>query len=190
MPKSIADVQDGEVRRDSMEDSKERRSPRLAYPTRIRVIGQDTSGRSFFEDTATLVVNREGARIHLTKDPDPRKDIFILSFQTDEGGRFRVVGERGEAEGLYKSWGVELVKAPQKMKVAQSIWGIEFPTLEPDEKGAVRVMLECEACHTRERLYLEENQVDTIIEAGGLHRECRVCKLPRVWAVVPYVDQA
>jgi hypothetical protein len=190
MANSIADVQDGEARRDSMEDSKERRSPRLVYPTRIRVIGQDISGQSFYEDTATLVVNREGARIQLTKDPDPREDIFILSLQTDEGGSFRVVGERGEAEGLYKSWAVELVKAPQKMKVAQNIWGIEFPTLEPDDKGAVRVMLECEACHTRERLYLEENQVDTIIEAGGLHRECGICKLPRLWAVVPYVDQA
>jgi len=190
MAKSIAYVQGGEVWRGSVEDSKERRSPRLVYPTRIRVIGEDISGRSFFEDTATLVVNREGARIHLTQDPDPRKDIFILSFQTDEGGRFRVVGERGEAEGLYKSWGVELVKAPQKMKVAQNMWGIEFPTLVPDEKGAVRVMLECEACHTRERLYWEENQVDTIIEAGGLRRECGVCKLPRMWAVVPYVDQA
>jgi hypothetical protein len=160
------------------------------YPTRIRVIGQDRSGQSFFEDTSTLVVNREGARIHLTKDPDPENDIFILSIETDEGARFRVVGERGEAQGPYKSWGVEVVKAPQKMKGPLNIWGIEFPTLQPDEKGAVRVMLECEACHTRERLYLEEDRVETIIEAGGLRRECGVCKLPRLWAVVPYVDEA
>ena len=173
-----------------MEDSKERRSSRLVYPTRIRVIGQDTTGQSFIEDTSTLVVNREGARIHLTKHPDPRKDLFILSVQTDEGGRFRVVGERSDGEGLHKSWGVELVKAPQKTKAPRNIWGIEFPTLEPDEKGAVRLMLECEACQTRERLYLEENQVETIIEAGGLRRECGVCKLPRHWEVVPYVDEA
>lgn len=113
-----------------MEDTKERRSPRLVYPSRIRVIGQDKSGHNFFEDTCTLVVNREGARIHLHRDPDPRKDIFILSFQTDEGGRFRVVGERGEADGDGKSWGVELVKAPQKMKT-RNIWGSSFPPSHP-----------------------------------------------------------
>lgn len=169
--------------------TKERRSPRLVYPLRIRVIGQDTDGQSFYEDTSTLVVNKEGARIHLHRDPDPRKDIFILSFRTDEGGQFRVVGERGEAEGDHKSWGVELVKAPQKMK-PQNIWGIKFPTLEPDDRGVVRVMLECEVCHTRERLHLEENQIDAVSQNGGFHRECSVCKLPRHWVVVPYVDEA
>ena len=167
-----------------MEDSKQRRSPRLAFPAPIRVMGQNTAGNYFYENTSTLVVNREGARIHLTENPAPGKDLFILSQETDRGGRFRLVGDRRELAGLYRSWGVELVKAPQ------NIWGIEFPTLEPNDRDAVRVMLKCEACHTRERLYLEEDRVESMIEGGGLRRECGVCKLPRLWVVVPYVDEA
>jgi hypothetical protein len=167
-----------------MGDSKPRRSPRLVFPTPIRVVGEDITGNYFYEDTSTLVVNREGARIHLTRNPDPGRNLFIYSHETDLSGRFRVVGDRGESDGLYRSWAVEMVKAPQ------SIWGIEFPTLEPDDRDAVRVMLECEACHTRERLYLEEARVASILKGGGLSRECGVCKQPRLWVVVPYVDEA
>lgn len=167
-----------------MGDSKKRRSPRLVFPTPIRVLGHDTTGNYFYEDTSTLVVSQQGARIHLTQDPDPDKDLFILSHQTNRGGRFRLVGDRGEAGELYRAWGVELVKAPK------NIWGIDFPTLEPDDRNAVRIMLKCEACHTRERLYLEETRVESIMANGGLHRECGVCTQPRLWLVVPYVDEA
>lgn len=167
-----------------MADLRQRRSPRIASQMPIRVFGQDTEGNNFYEDSSTLVVDQEGARILLSQKPDPSKDLFILCHKTDQGGRFRLVGPRGRFEPQHESWGVESVNG------SKNIWGIQFPTSQAEDLRAVRVMLACTDCHTRRQLFLNESLVEWLSQKGTTRRDCQVCNGPRLSVLVPYADKA
>ena len=166
-----------------MAELKERRSPRIASQTPIRVFGRDAAGNSFYEDSSTLVVNQEGARILLSQKPDPSRDLFILCHKTDLGERFRLVGHRGRFDPCHESWGIESVNG------SKDIWGIQFPTLQAEDLKAVRVMLTCADCHTQEQLFLSESLVQWICHEGTTRRDCPVCNGPRPSVLAPYVEE-
>ncbi len=165
----------------NMLEIRERRSPRLAHPLPIRVFGTNVDGKNFFELSTTVVVNREGALILLNQIPAPQKEIFIYCPRSDRGGRFRVVGDRQVGEGSQKYWGVECTSE------ATNVWGVSFPELTPDDRGAVRVLLACPVCGSREHVFMTESQVEILQEKGRLPRDCRQCKITSLWQEVPYV---
>ena len=53
--------------RGSIREIERRRSERLLLSVPIRVEGVDRDGGKFWEDTRTIVINREGARIYLKR---------------------------------------------------------------------------------------------------------------------------
>jgi hypothetical protein len=165
-------------------EQKTRRSPRLAQQIPIRVYGTNSEGRSFYEDSSTLVVNQGGGLIRLGQDLAPDHHVFIFCHPTNQGGRFRVVGEHNQSETENRYWGVELL-TPE-----ENIWGVEFPDLGPEDIGAVRVLLACPSCERQERMSMNESEVELLHERGGLERECPACKVTSLWKEVPFLDEA
>ena len=51
----------------SLREVERRRSERLLITVPIRVEGMDRNGEKFSEETRTLVINRQGARIYLKR---------------------------------------------------------------------------------------------------------------------------
>src|SRR2546428_9736654 len=98
----------------AMNEIRHRRSPRLAQALPIRVYGIDFTGRDFVEDSTTLVVGQQGAKVRLTRQLVPEQEIRILCMRNDREALFRVVGKAGGSEGPYTPWGVECLKAPAK----------------------------------------------------------------------------
>ncbi len=146
------------------------------------MFGKNREGRTFYEDSSTLVVTREGGLIRLAQAPDPNLHIYIFCHPTNQGGRFRVVGEYSPSKSLHRYWGVELLKPEENP------WGMEFPELRQEDHRAVRVLLACPSCRRRERLFMDEAQVEFLHERGGIIRECPACKVSGLWKEVPYIE--
>src|SRR2546426_5396021 len=100
-----------------------RRSDRILAPIRIRVIGNDGSGVSFVEETVTVSLNQQGARISLTHSLLPDDIVLILNRENNIEEEFRVVGSFQQVIGDRREWGMEAGNPDSK------IWGIKFNAL-------------------------------------------------------------
>ena len=149
-----------------------RRSTRLAVSLPIRVYATDFKGRDFVEDSTTVVVNYNGAKIRLTHQLIPEQEIRIQSLKTSAESVFRVVSRVG-VECLSPSY---------------EVWGMRFPEPGPDDQRSVRALLRCPVCHSREILFLDEPLLESIQELGGLLRGCLKCGQTGIWEQIPYTE--
>jgi hypothetical protein len=150
----------------------------------IRVYATDFRGKDFVEDSTTVVVNRHGAKIRLSRQLLPQQEIRILSQRTGEEAVFRVISRVGSPVDRYTFWGVECLSS------GHNIWGMGFPEPNGDDQLAVRAMLRCPMCGTREKIYLDEPLLESMSELGGLLRGCSRCGHTAVWEQVPYNEAA
>ncbi len=157
-----------------------RRSTRLAVSLPIRVYAIDFKGKDFIEDSTTVVVNFNGAKIRLSHQLVPDQEIRIQSLKTSTEAVFRVVSRVGNLEDRYTYWGVECLEP------SQSVWGMSFPEPGPDDQRSVRALLRCPVCRCREVLHLDEPLLESIQELGGLLRGCVKCGQTGIWEQVPY----
>jgi hypothetical protein len=159
-----------------------RRSTRLAVSLPIRVYAIDFKGVDFIEDSTTVVVNYNGAKIRLTHQLIPDQEIRIQSVKTSTEAIFRVVSRVGNLEDRFTYWGVECLTP------SDSVWGMNFPEPGPDDQRSVRALLRCPICRSREVLHLDEPLLESIQELGGLLRGCLKCGQTGIWEQVPYTE--
>ncbi len=160
----------------------QRRSCRLAVNIPIRVFGIDYQGKDFVEDTNTLVVNRHGAKIRLSHQLLPEQEIRLHSHATRQDAVFRVVSKVSAANFGYTLWGVECLDHDR------DIWGIRFPAPIAQDQTAVRVMVQCPICFTREMLFLDEFLVASLHSMGGISRGCLNCRTSALWTPVTFLE--
>src|SRR2546426_11951936 len=91
-----------------------RRSDRILAPIRIRVIGNDGSGVSFVEETVTVSLNQQGARISLTHSLLPDDIVLILNRENNIEEEFRVVGSFQQVIGDRRGRGMGRVNPGRK----------------------------------------------------------------------------
>ncbi len=150
-----------------------RRSDRILAPLRIRVIGNDANGVSFSEDTVTVSVNQQGARISLTHSLLTDDVILILNKQNNLEEEFRVVGAFQQVMGERREWGVEALN-PEN-----SIWGIEFaPAADELQPKAI---IECAACKWAVESSMSSIEYDVLLATGLISRHCDRCKETTRW---------
>jgi hypothetical protein len=137
-----------------------RRSDRILAPIRIRVIGNDGSGVSFVEETVTVSLNQQGARISLTHSLLPDDIVLILNRENNIEEEFRVVGSFQQVIGDRREWGMEAVNPDSK------IWGLKF---------------ECAACKTAEQSPLSSIEYDVLLAIGLISRHCERCSETTRW---------
>jgi hypothetical protein len=160
--------------RASLRAVERRRSERLLITVPIRVEGVDRDGEKFTEDTRTLVINREGARIYLKRIVSVGAILLITTKVGRRSGTFRVVGPTQPLSGEGGEWGIECQESNC------SVWGIGFPPPSAAE-GVCTALIECRRCHEAKLSPLSMVEHEVLGTSGMLMRECEVCGRPTSW---------
>jgi len=92
-------------------ESKQRWSGRVTKAVPIVVIGSDSEGLVFSEETKTAVLSRHGAGILSRYKMVTEQELILRVKGTDREAEVRVVGETAQEDGVYM-WvcGVEFLK--------------------------------------------------------------------------------
>jgi hypothetical protein len=151
-----------------------RRSERLLLTIPIRVEGLDAHGQKFSENTRTLVINRQGARVQLQHSVAPRTVLQITTLVGARRAAFRAVGPTQPLTVEGGEWGVECLEEKG------NIWGIGFPPPQREE-GVCAALMECRQCHNVSLLHLSFVEHEVLTASGLLTQECKTCGRATCW---------
>ncbi len=150
-----------------------RRSDRILWPVPIRVTGTDVAGVAFVEETVTVSINQQGARISLTHVLPPHSIILIKNESNGIEEGFRVVPGGEEVFGDRREWRVEATKPDSQ------IWGIEFN--QPIEDTQTKVLIECGTCRTMAYTALTSVEYSLLLTLGVISHHCGTCGQTTRW---------
>jgi PilZ domain-containing protein len=151
-----------------------RQSDRVAVELLLEVLGTDANGRDFFEAARTTLVAHQGAKIVMARKLAPHQEITLRCLETGREAVGRVVGQTGASEDGY-TYGISLLNPEAKF------WGIDFPRLSESKDAVGRVVLECQACHSKEVAHLDEFELEVFEVNQSLSRHCKRCTDATVW---------
>jgi hypothetical protein len=152
---------------------KPRRSSRIAMEIAIRLIGSDMEGKTFSEETKTIVLNRHGSGVVSQYRLTPEQEITIRRLDINKQAA-RVVGLVGSKAGIH-TYGLALLDPNL------DFWGIEFPPATEVAKEASRGLFECSGCKGREAVDLNDVEMDVYTINEGIARYCKRCGSSTVW---------
>jgi len=158
----------------SMHEVEHRRSERLLITMPIRVEGVDRNGEKFTEESRTVVINRQGARIYLKRPVAAGAMLLITTMVAHRSAKFRIVGPTQPLSGEGGEWGVECSEA------TSNIWGIGFPPPSMVE-GMCTALLECRRCHAVKLSHLSMVEHEVLGTSGLLVKECEACGRSTSW---------
>jgi hypothetical protein len=150
-----------------------RRSGRIAKEIGILLLGTDTSGRMFSEETKTVTLSRHGAGVVSQHRwaPDERLTLRFLGGTSEVS--VRLVGEMGHDARGY-TYGVAFVD-PEL-----DFWELKFPP-PPRWHGAVDSEMECSLCLTRDVVDQSEVEADVYALTQYILRFCPRCGTSTEW---------
>jgi hypothetical protein len=131
-------------------------------------------GEKFSEETQTLVINRQGARIYLKRKVVAGAVLLITTVVGRRSANFRVVGPTQPPSKEGGEWGVECQDSNCK------IWGIGFPSPASGE-GLCAALLECRGCHTVKLSHLSLVEHEVLGTSGSLVKDCEDCGRSTSW---------
>jgi hypothetical protein len=156
---------------------RKRRSGRIAKELHIVLLGTDTAGKVFSEETKTVVLSRHGAgvvsRYRFTPDE-------LLTLRLPDSGKqavVRLVGQIGEEPGRYV-YGLAFVEPDP------DFWPMEFPPPESFEQASVCLALECSLCQSHQSVEQHEIEEDVYSVNGNILRHCESCGTSTPWRKV------
>jgi PilZ domain-containing protein len=158
-----------------------RRSERVFIRIPVEVRGKNDAGKLFSEQTATVVINRHGARISLKAAVRPEDRVSVTNLQNSLTCPFRVVARLTKTLGPGPEWGFECLEPDM------NFWGISFPeknierTPTPAVPDSVDALLECSACHSREFAQLTLDDYRQLAANMRLERNCPQCAAATEW---------
>ncbi len=151
-----------------------RRGGRIPLEVPIIILGSDTEGRYFSEQTHTVVLSRFGAGIVSRAKLIPEQELTLRAVAANREVEVRVVGEIGR-QGELHTYGVAFVNG------REDFWHMEFPSLPSSQDGPATLALECSGCQDLVELENGEYEYDICAIHGGLARFCDECGLLTVW---------
>ena len=164
--------------------SKQRRSGRLTLSIPILIIGSDSEGRVFSEETHTVVVSLHGAGIVSRHHLIAEQELILRDLHSNRETEVRVVGEIG-SQGAMHAYGVAFLDP------AVDFWQRDLPP--PQSWTADPLLLQCGGCKGFLEIANGEFEYDICAVHGGLARHCSHCGMLTVWKrsheVMPAVVQ-
>ncbi|MGH9704390.1 MAG: PilZ domain-containing protein [Candidatus Acidiferrales bacterium] len=157
-----------------MENRNRRRSDRISLSVPVSLSSYASTDREFKEMGKTLSVSRYGAAVILRKPLNPVQEIRIRSLESGKEAVAQVVGQMGQQLDGY-IYGIAFVDKNVNP------WSIEFPPLTDEDMAVSRLLLECDACHSREVVHADEHQTEVFQASQSLSRPCRKCDSWTVW---------
>ncbi|HMD84429.1 MAG TPA: PilZ domain-containing protein [Terriglobia bacterium] len=152
-----------------------RRSERLLLTVPIRVEGMTRDGEKFSEDTRTIVISRQGARIYLKHVVAAGAVLRIAPLVGRRSAMFRVVGPTQPLTGQGGEWGVECEGSNCE------IWGIGFPPASSAESMCT-ALIECRRCHAVKLSQLSLVEHEVLGTSGLLVKPCEACGRSTSWS--------
>jgi len=151
-----------------------RRTERLLVSIPIRVLRFDEGRGQFLEDSQTVAINQDGARIRLRTRVFPGDTLRIINLENYAEADFQVVGVMRLESGEPVEWGIE------SLEKERNIWGVTFsrPLAAGEEAGA---LLECRVCQRQEFWPLTVLDIEILDSVGTVVRECRQCHRTTYW---------
>jgi len=154
--------------------SKQRRSGRIPRRLPIVLLGSDTSGRVFSEETVTLVLSRHGAGVLSRHKLAPDETLSVRLPGASREVEVRLVGHLGQQEDGYV-YGLEF-RDPDV-----DLWGVDFPPAMPVPDELIHPTLECELCKARCRVENGDIQEDVYAVNESVLRFCERCGVTTSW---------
>jgi hypothetical protein len=154
--------------------SKTRRSGRISKQVPVLLLGTDTSGRVFSEETSTLVLSRHGAGI-LSRNklaPDERLTLRQVGFNPE--AEARLVGQIGQQGDAYV-YGIEFTDSNI------NFWQIEFPPASSPSDLSAGLALECSLCGGRQVVQQSDIEADVYVVSDSILRYCESCGISTNW---------
>jgi hypothetical protein len=154
-----------------------RKSERVLLKIPIRVEGKDALGNAFEETTYTLVVNRSGGLIAVSHLLEPGAVLTITNLRNHVSCSFQVIVRASTSLSGAPEWGVKCLEPEVE------IWGVRFPTRaeESSQTSLIHVLLECQACFSREMAALTVQQYRRLVAESRLSSPCAKCATTREW---------
>jgi hypothetical protein len=151
-----------------------RRSGRIAKEIAIVLLGTETTGKMFSEETKTVVLSRHGAGIVSRYRFSPDELLTLRLLDSSQEAEIRLVGQIGGEPGRYV-YGVAFVDPDPHF------WPMDFPEPESFESAGSFVALECSLCHARQNVEQHEIEEDVYNVNGNILRFCADCGSSTPW---------
>jgi hypothetical protein len=157
-----------------------RRSGRIKKEIKVLLMGTDTSGHVFSEETCTVVLSRHGAGIVSRHKLAADEILMLRLFGTSAQAEVRLVGKMGEETRGY-TYGLAFLNDDL------DFWELKFPPpqqwhSDPDST------LECTGCHSRQIVHQSEVEADVYALTQNILRFCQACGTSTVWKQADAVD--
>jgi hypothetical protein len=153
---------------------RKRRSGRIAKEIAIVLLGTNTTGKVFSENTKTVVLSRHGAGIISRYRFSPDERLTLRLPDSTQEAEIRLVGQIGGEPGRY-IYGVAFVDPDP------DFWPMEFPPPESFESTGSFIVLECSRCQARENVEQHEIEEDVYSVNEYILRQCAECGTSTPW---------
>jgi len=151
-----------------------RRSGRIVKELEIVLLGTDTAGKVFSEQTKTVVLSRHGAGVISRYRFTPDEVLTLRMPESDKEAEIRLVGQIGGEPGRYV-YGVAFVDPNL------DFWAMEFPAPNPFEPGDNLMLLECSLCQTQHNVEQGAIEEDVYSVNGYILFYCWECGASTPW---------
>jgi hypothetical protein len=151
-----------------------RRSGRIAKELAILLLGTDTAGKVFAEETKTVVLSRHGAGVVSRYRFAPDEVLTLRLAGSPKEAEVRLVGQIGGEPGRYIH-GLAFVDPDL------DFWPMEFPPPEPFGPAQPKLTLECTSCHSQQAVAPSEIEEDVYSVNGNVLRFCHSCGTSTPW---------
>jgi len=151
-----------------------RRSGRIAKELPIVLMGTDTTGKVFAEETTTVVLSRHGAGIVSRYRFAPDEVMILRLPSAAKEAEVRLVGQIGGEPGRYV-YGLTFLD-PQL-----EFWPMQFPPPENIASASHAITLECTFCQARQSVEHGEIEEDVYSVNGRVLRFCNECGTSTPW---------
>lgn len=152
-----------------------RRSGRITKSVPILLIGSDTEGRVFSEETRTVVLSLHGAGVISAHKLLAEQELVLRSPESGREAEIRVVGEIAVQEDTH-TYGAAFINEDL------DFWQMEFPPPPSLEERRLELLLECTACGSSVTVLNGDYEFDVCAIHGGLVRYCSECGYVTVWS--------
>jgi hypothetical protein len=151
-----------------------RRSGRIAKEVPILLLGTNSSGKVFAEQTKTVVLSRHGAGVISKYRFAPDEVLTLRLPGTAKEAEVRLVGQIGGEPGRYVH-GLAFVDPNLEF------WPIEFPPPETFEPTREQITMECTLCGARRTVEPHEIEEDVYAVNGRVLGFCQSCGTSTPW---------
>ena len=153
---------------------RKRRSGRITKELDIVLLGTDTAGKVFSEETKTVVLSRHGAGVVSRYRFTPDELMTLRLSGSGKQAVVRLVGQIGGEPGRYV-YGLAFVEPDP------DFWPMEFPLPEPFESASLCLTLACSLCQSHQSVEQHEIEEDVYSVNGSILRYCESCGTSTPW---------